>query len=69
MSNFFFLIRKIKSSTCFNYYTLYKDQQRQYNKLTLEDKTANNYLVVEKNRMSFVLNEYKTNKKYHEKYY
>ena len=41
--------------------------KRQYNKLTLEDKTANNYVVVEKNKMSFVLNEYKTNKKYHEK--
>ncbi len=41
--------------------------KRQYNKLTLEDKTSNNYLVVEKNKMSFVLNEYKTNKKYHEK--
>ena len=41
--------------------------KRQYNKLSLEDKTANNYVVVEKNKMSFVLNEYKTSKKYHEK--
>ena len=41
--------------------------KRKYNKLTLEDKTANNYIVVEKNKMSFVLNEYKTSKKYHEK--
>ncbi len=41
--------------------------KRTYNNLTLEDKTSNNYVVVEKNKMSFVLNEYKTSKKYHEK--
>jgi len=41
--------------------------KRQYNKLKIEEKTENNYLVVEKNKMSFVLNEYKTSKKYNEK--
>ena len=41
--------------------------KRTYNKLTLEEKTSNNYVVVEKNKMSFVINEYKTSKKYHEK--
>lgn len=41
--------------------------KRTYNKLTLEEKTENNFVVVEKDKMSFVLNEYKTSKKYHEK--
>jgi len=38
-----------------------------YNKLTEEQKKNTNYLVKEKSKMFFVLNEYKTSKKYGEK--
>lgn len=41
-------------------------QKRVYNKLSEEDKKAKNYLVVEKSNMFFVLNKYKTSKKYEE---
>ena len=40
--------------------------KRVYNKLTEEDKKSKNYLVLEKNNMYFVLNKYKTSKKYEE---
>lgn len=40
--------------------------KRSYNKLNEEDKKAKNYLVIEKNNMFFVLNKYKTAKKYEE---
>jgi hypothetical protein len=39
-------------------------QKRAYNKLTEEDKKAKNYLVLEKNGMFFVLNQFKTQAKY-----
>lgn len=38
-----------------------------YNKLSEDEKKNNNYLVNEKSKMFFVLNEYKTSKKYGEK--
>tara|TARA_R110002020_G_scaffold26776_3_gene86613 strand:+ start:5449 stop:6450 length:1002 start_codon:yes stop_codon:yes gene_type:complete len=38
-----------------------------YNKLTDKEKEENNYLVVQKSNMWFVLNQYKTQKKYKEK--
>jgi len=41
--------------------------KREYNKLTEKDKEDNNYLVVERTDLWFVLNEYKTVKKYKEK--
>ena len=41
-------------------------QKRAYNKLSEEEKKSKNYLVVEKNGMFFVLNKYKTVKKYEE---
>tara|TARA_R110000823_G_scaffold72553_5_gene166843 strand:- start:577 stop:1308 length:732 start_codon:yes stop_codon:yes gene_type:complete len=41
-------------------------QKRAYNKLSEEDKKAENWLVLEKNGMFFVLNKYKTSKKYEE---
>jgi hypothetical protein len=41
-------------------------QKRAYNKLSEEDKKADNWLVLEKNGMFFVLNKYKTSKKYEE---
>tara|TARA_R110002167_G_scaffold12566_1_gene53468 strand:- start:145 stop:1131 length:987 start_codon:yes stop_codon:yes gene_type:complete len=40
--------------------------KRLYNKLSDKDKEENNYLVVEKNKMFFVLNQFKTSKKYKE---
>jgi integrase len=40
--------------------------KRAYNKLSEEDKKSKNYLVLEKNNMFFVLNKYKTSKKYEE---
>ena len=40
--------------------------KRAYNKLSEENKKAKNYLVLEKNNMFFVLNKYKTSKKYEE---
>lgn len=39
----------------------------QYNKLTQKQKEDGNYLVNYKNKLEFVLNEYKTSKKYNEK--
>ena len=41
-------------------------QKRAYNKLSEEEKKSKNYLVLEKNGMFFVLNKYKTAKKYEE---
>ncbi len=41
-------------------------QKRSYNKLSKEEKKENNYLVVHKNGLFFVLNKYKTSKKYEE---
>tara|TARA_R100000654_G_scaffold24805_3_gene48000 strand:+ start:7040 stop:7996 length:957 start_codon:yes stop_codon:yes gene_type:complete len=40
--------------------------KRAYNKLTEKEKKENNYLVIEKNNMFFVLNKYKTARKYEE---
>ena len=40
--------------------------KRDYNKLKEEDKKSKNYLVVHKNGMFFILNKYKTSKKYEE---
>ena len=40
--------------------------KRNYNKLNDKDKEEHNYLVIEKNKMFFVLNQYKTSKKYKE---
>ena len=39
-------------------------QKRAYNKLTEEDKKVKNFLVVEKNGLFFVLNQFKTQAKY-----
>ena len=41
-------------------------KKRDYNKLSEEEKKENNYLVIEKNGLFFVLNKYKTSKKYEE---
>ena len=38
-----------------------------YNNLSDQDKKDSNYLVVEKNNLKFILNDYKTSKKYAEK--
>jgi len=40
--------------------------KRAYNKLSTEEKKAKNYLVVEKGNMFFVLNKFKTQRKYEE---
>lgn len=40
--------------------------KREYNKLLDADKKENNYLVIDKNDMYFILNKYKTSKKYEE---
>jgi len=40
--------------------------KRAYNKLSIEDKKAKNYLVVEKGKMFMVLNKFKTSSKYEE---
>jgi len=40
--------------------------KREYNKLSTEEKKAKNYLVVEKGKMFFVLNKFKTQRKYEE---
>jgi len=40
--------------------------KRQYNKLTAEEKKEKNFLVVEKAKMQFILNKYKTSAKYEE---
>jgi hypothetical protein len=41
--------------------------RRELNKIPAEEREHTNYLVVEKNSMRFVLNEYKTSQKYKEK--
>jgi len=40
--------------------------KRAYNKLSEEEKKSENYLVINKNSMFFVLNKYKTSSKYEE---
>lgn len=40
--------------------------RREYNKLSEEDKKERNYLLVDKNRMQFVVNQFKTSAKYKE---
>ena len=40
--------------------------KRQYNKLSEDEKKSKNYLVIEKTNLFFVLNKYKTAKKYEE---
>ena len=47
--------------------TLESITKTQFNKETKEEQNTNNYLVVENNKMFFVLNEYKTSKKYKQK--
>ena len=42
-------------------------KKTQYNKLSDKDKEENNYLVMEKGLLKFILNDYKTSKKYLEK--
>ena len=42
-------------------------KKTQYNKLSDKDKEENNYLVMEKGKLNFILNDYKTSKKYKEK--
>jgi hypothetical protein len=42
-------------------------KKTQYNKLTDKEKEDNNYLVMEKGLLKFILNDYKTSKKYKEK--
>lgn len=44
-----------------------KITQKDYKKLSDEEKKENNYLVMEKTALKFVLNDYKTSKKYKEK--
>ena len=38
-----------------------------YNSLSKEDKETDNYMVVDKNRITLILNEYKTSRKYKQK--
>jgi len=42
------------------------ESKRNYNKITEDEKKENNYLIVEKSKMFFVLNQFKTNVKYKE---
>ena len=42
-------------------------KKTQYNKLSDKEKQKNNYLVMEKGLLKFILNDYKTSKKYKEK--
>ena len=42
-------------------------KKTQYNKLSDKEKEDNNYLVMEKGGLKFILNDYKTSKKYKEK--
>ncbi len=42
-------------------------KKTQYNKLSNKEKEDNNYLVMEKGLLKFILNDYKTSKKYKEK--
>mgnify|MGYP003628267432 FL=1 len=46
---------------------LLKISKRDYNKLTDKQKEDNNYLVIEKTALQFIMNDYKTSKKYKEK--
>ncbi len=46
---------------------LEKITRREYNKLTDTQKKDNNYLVMDKTKMEFIMNDYKTSKKYKEK--
>ena len=46
---------------------LVKITRREYNKLTDKQKEDNNYLVIDKTKMEFIMNDYKTSKKYKEK--
>ena len=46
---------------------LIKISKRDYNKLTDKQKEDNNYLVIEKTALKFIMNDYKTSKKYKEK--
>jgi hypothetical protein len=46
---------------------LIKITKKEYNKLTDKQKEENNYLVMEKTAMQFIMNDYKTSKKYKEK--
>ena len=46
---------------------LLKISKRDYNKLTDKQKEDNNYLVIEKTSLQFIMNDYKTSKKYKEK--
>ena len=43
-------------------------KKREYNKESEENKNKLNYLIIEKNKMFFSLNDYKTNKTYQERY-
>ena len=42
-------------------------RKAKYNKLSAEDKKSKNWLLMEKNKLSFVLNNYKSNKTYGQK--
>jgi len=42
-------------------------RKAQYNKLSAEDKKSKNWLLIEKNKLSFILNNYKSNKTYGQK--
>ena len=44
-----------------------KISQKDYKKLSDKEKQENNYLVMEKTSLKFILNDYKTSKKYKEK--
>ena len=46
---------------------LLKISRREYNKLSDNEKKENNYLVIDKTKMEFIMNDYKTSKKYKEK--
>tara|TARA_R100000654_G_scaffold75178_2_gene111817 strand:- start:9467 stop:10393 length:927 start_codon:yes stop_codon:yes gene_type:complete len=46
---------------------LEKITRREYNKLTDKQKEDNNYLVIDKTKMQFIMNDYKTSKRYKEK--
>lgn len=43
-------------------------KKRDYNKVTETDKSTKNFLVIEKSKMYFSFNDYKTNKTYQERY-
>jgi len=64
----------IQTYILFNIYTrlpmrndvchLQLESKRNYNKITEDEKKDHNYLIVEKSKMFFVLNQFKTNAKY-----